>query len=174
MRVFSRRPVRTGFSLIELLIVMSIIALLAGLLLPAVQKAREAANRASCMNNLHQLGLAFQLYHNTSGCFPTVRGACEGGASWAVLILPYLEQNNLYSQWNLSQSYYQQSDTARQTPVKIYYCPSRRSPSTQPELSVSGDSPTDGPLNNPWAGTLYPGALADYAVNMGSTGPTYT
>jgi prepilin-type N-terminal cleavage/methylation domain-containing protein len=166
---FPRRRGRAGFSLLELLVVISIIALLVGLLLPAVQRAREAANRASCANNLKQLGLAFQQYHLTYGRLPPVY-ACAVGASWAVLILPYLEQENLYRQWDLGQSYYQQSDVARQTPVPSYFCPTRRTFTSDPELSVSGDWRLVGPYKE----VLFPGALADFAVSMGATGPRYT
>jgi prepilin-type N-terminal cleavage/methylation domain-containing protein len=162
------RSRRAGFTLLELLVVMGILALLAGLLMPAVQKAREAAARVSCANNLKQLGLAMHQYHDHNGRLPPVR-ACDAGASWAVLILPHLDQSNLYYQWNLKKSYYEQTDPARQTSVPVYFCPSRRTASSDPRLSVSGDWPSDGSQGS----TVYPGALADYAVNMGSTGPTF-
>src|SRR5690348_17377624 len=103
---------RRGFTLIELLVVIAIISVLAGLLLPAVQKAREAANRMSCGNNLHQLSLACQMYHDDMGSLPPNR-LRAGYATWAVLLLPYLEQDNLYRQWDLSLTYYEQGDTAR-------------------------------------------------------------
>jgi prepilin-type N-terminal cleavage/methylation domain-containing protein len=169
MIVFACGPRRPGFSLIELLVVFAIISLIAGLLLPAVQKAREAANRISCANNLKQIGLAFQLYHMDNRCLPTA-SACDSGPSWAILILPYLEEGNLYHQWNLTESYYQQSDLARQSAVKLYFCPSRRTTSTEEQLSISGDSPMEGPLTS----MMFPGALADYAVSIGSTGPTFS
>src|SRR5215472_16283486 len=120
---------RVGFTLIELLVVIAIIAVLIGLLLPAVQKAREAANRISCANNLKQLGLAMHNYENTLQILPPTRLAV-GSATWAVLILPFIEQDNLYRQWNINFTYYQQNPVARLSPVKIYFCPSRRSSNT--------------------------------------------
>src|ERR1700694_1555625 len=84
-----------GFTLIELLVVIAIIGVLVALLLPAVQAAREAARRSSCQNNLRQIGLAFQNFHDVSNAFPPVRIA--GGDGWAscfVLIMPYMEQSN--------------------------------------------------------------------------------
>jgi prepilin-type N-terminal cleavage/methylation domain-containing protein len=152
---------RHAFTLIELLVVIAIISILVGLLLPAVQKVREAANRVSCGNNLHQLVVAMHNHHDTLGYLPPSRNDARG-VTWAVLILPYMEQDNLYKLWDIERSYYDQSDMARYGVVKNYYCPSRRSSQTAPTLSILGDDPGNG--------SNTPGSLCDYACNVGTTG----
>ncbi|MFZ9862436.1 MAG: DUF1559 domain-containing protein [Gemmataceae bacterium] len=157
---------RGGFTLIELLVVISIISMLIGLLMPAVQKTRAAASNLQCLNNLKQIALANQNYLSQFQTFPPARVSLMG-ATWSVLILPYIEQENLYKLWDLNKTYYEQNVTAISTPVKLFLCPQKRNSNSSFSVSSFGDF---NPTNND---THLPGTTSDYGGNTGTLGMTY-
>ena len=161
-----RRRRLGGFTIIELLVAITIVGLLAALLLPAVQAARAAASRISCRNNLRQFGLALHNYEATNGVFPPSRiaaldvatgnceeselevednpGHCTEYACWTALCLPYLDQAPLSQQYDARKSW---SSVANrrvvQIPLGVCVCPSTPDPDRRDQLHVRGAAPTD-------------------------------
>ncbi len=157
---------RHGLTLIELLVVIAIVAILIGLLLPAVQKVREAASRAQCLNNLKQIALAAHNYHDGPGQFPTGVGLPvmmgnrpTGGANLWVELLPYFEQNNLYQKWDLvdNRNNVGGTNATSAQSIKLLLCPS----DPLPQLVIDSTIP-----NQPsWSDGLY--AMTSYGGNGG-------
>jgi len=151
---------RQAFTLIELLVVIAIIAVLIALLLPAVQKVREAAARIQCVSHLKQLGIACHSFQDMRKALPNSRR--DANYTWFIEILPYIEQANFQQQWTMSSgSFYSQNTIAQMTTVPMYFCPARRG-----QMTSTGE-PQDG------GGGSHKGATADYACNVGSTGGDY-
>ncbi len=183
---------RCGFTLVELLVVIAIIGVLIGLLLPAVQAAREAARRASCTNNLRQIGLGLHNYHQAMSCFPPggiehraminpktgkPYGAAGRQLAWSLFLLPYVEQQPLYQQIDTGKAFdAPENAEAAKTILTFYICPSA---TNQRELR-QGRGPCDyggiygeritGPNNPPKGMMLYDRSLTVADVADGTSG----
>lgn len=165
---------RPGFTLIELLVVIAIIAILIALLLPAVQKVREAAARMQCQNNIRQLAIGLHSYQDAMKAFPKANQH-PTQLSWHVFILPYIEQQNLFSLFSISGTNYNASPPAPPTPnnqlacenrVAIYQCPScpvQKMLTGGPGNSVNSSEPVGGVV--PWT-THYYGVMGPSGTNI--------
>src|SRR5262245_20722137 len=160
-RPLTRLKGRRAFTLIELLVVIAIIAILIALLLPAIQKVREAANKTRCMNNLKQIGLACYHFENDRGFFPpggvrTVVGPCPklgipNGMrhGWCIFVLPYIEQSAVYSLYRFDRNWNAaENQAAIKSVIATFVCPSN------PESPIANNQ-----------------ANSDYAATNGIGGP---
>lgn len=168
----SRSVTARGFTLVELLVVIAIIGILVALLLPAIQAAREAARRTQCTNNLKQIGIAVQNYHDTRRSLPPMRVA-DHQQTWLALILPHLEEQQIADLWDENRGcFYDQTLQFRTAIVESFYCPSQSHPTRvidriQPDAAGGHNHNRNDPLSPGTAGYL--GSISDYRAVAGST-----
>lgn len=159
------RRLESGFTLVEVLVVIAIIGALVALLLPAIQAAREAARRNECINHLKQVGLAVQGCHDTQRTFPAGRdGGGDFSTSWAFRLLPFMEELSVYkSRAPKAPCRAPENAIAMRTPVATYYCPTRREPAADRDFAPRVDA------------EQVPAAAAggDFAANAGAESASY-
>ena len=160
---------RKGFTLIELLVVIAIIAVLIALLLPAVQSAREAARRMQCTNNLKQINLALQNYHDVFGSFPYAGGfSPHRGWGWTPMVLTQLEQTPLYNAINFQDSCDCQSmSTVRRVVIASFFCPSDPNSNKLFNDRTTPGSPCVGGPSTPDNATGQNGMMCNYSGSFG-------
>jgi prepilin-type N-terminal cleavage/methylation domain-containing protein/prepilin-type processing-associated H-X9-DG protein len=180
--LFQKR--KRGFTLVELLVVIAIIGILVGMALPGIQQVREAARRTQCLNRLRQIGLATMLFHDSHEAFPPARlypkkyavaprDAGSDEPSWLVRILPFMEQQAFYNQWDLSESYTDQPEETVSHSLASFVCPSRRTaddaqaPTQSQNIEITSPCGCGGFVEIQVIG----GATGDYAGNHGDLSP---
>ena len=177
VKQFHRNYCWAGFTLVELLVVIAIIGLLIGLLLPAVQAARESSRNVQCRNKMRQIAFALIQHEETRGAFPPARlephpehpweyYCCGWEPSWYARILPFIEQQALAERWRLTTAFYQHPETTRMTVVSTFLCPSRR---TVAEATAETQVFDGDPLPCGCDSFRYQvgGALGDYGASHG-------
>ena len=145
---------KTGFTLVELLVVIAVIGILMGMLMPAINMVRESARRISCGNNMRQLGLAIHSFEASNTLFPPARGADEF-LTWPAYLMPYLEMSNLFDRLDLTSKYQNQDLVAIRKTMPMMLCPSRN----RQFPSISKRESKGYPI----------GACGDYAGNAGTS-----
>lgn len=191
----TNRSPKPGFTLIELLVVIAIIGVLVGLLLPAVQSAREAARATDCKNRMRQLALATHLHHDALKYFPPARYETRPDApadqqcgletpTWLARIMPYIEQVSLGQRWEFSRPWHEHDEVVRTTVPDIFLCPSRRSGTKPTGIRSLRTTVMGGGGRLPCGCPIPPreedvdldveGALSDYAGNHGDLTPGAT
>ena len=163
-----------GFTLVELLVVIAIIGVLIGLLLPAVQSAREAGRRMACSNNLKQVGLAVAVSDDVTKAFPTGRPTRDPfDVSWSFRILPFMEEQAIFDARNPDHTipcYDASNATAFQTPVAAFFCPSRRAPAADRNFDNNNQAPVTNGIGVAAGGDFAANAGTYFNYNPGSDG----
>lgn len=163
------RTGRDGFTLIELLVVIAIIAILIALLVPAVQKVREAAARTQCENNLKQIGLALANFEGAYKYYPVGGLSVTPRSAWTTLILPYVEQDNVRNAYNATVDWTDPANSAIiKTPVKIYVCPTA-DPARTAYDTISGVQYPGAPIDYTNTNSIAANSFTGLAANGGYT-----
>ncbi len=176
---------RRAFTVVELLVVIAVIAVVCALILPAVQRAREAARRVACKNNLHQLGVALNAYHDARQCLPSgwiletpVAGNSQNGWGWLAMLLPSMDQGPLFNSINFNHRVENASnETARLSVVTAFLCPSDHVPARVPFFRKGfGPSPSAASLQRAAntvsaGGIMFEVAGASYLGVFGTSDP---
>ena len=183
MSPFMASRKRRGLTLVELLVVIAIIAVLVGLLLPALQSARAASNRMQCINNLWQLGLAAHQYHDATGKFPNgarlpvdVDGRPTMGSNLWVELLPYFEEHSLYRKWDFNDNrnnVWGGTNAVQAQVIEILFCPSDPLPERVVETTAANAAPTPLWSRGFYGLSSYGGSAGKRSVNPG-TAPDFS